>query len=371
MSETTTATPTLTELKPGVRYLVDSHPTYGSGMEAPDLAGKEVELSSYSNGQPDDAGDVRVQFPGGGATRHRWIAIKHLTEIKPEGEAATAPTLTELKPGVDYLVAPNPTFARGETLTHLKGGETVRHLSGFNTRPDSDGDVRVVWTNAEGNVKHSWVAIKHLTEVVPTQPESVESEFPFEVVVPGSSGFAVGTRVRETGIENGSATLVTTRPASESVGEADWQIGVTAWVATSNGLRPVGSAPAPVDATPAPAPVEPTETLDEFKARVYKEAMAAANEHGWCSEVQRVLRKLGIEPPEVTAEFEVTIKVLVRATAATQTTRDRIGERDESFVRDSVMLSGGDTIGLSMDSDWKNAEVLSYEVYDVDDIRTV
>lgn len=42
-----------------------------------------------------------------------------------------------------------------------------------------------------------------------------------------------------------------------------------------------------------------TETLDEFKARVYKVGKAAAKEHGWCSVFDELMDELGIEPPKI------------------------------------------------------------------------
>lgn len=42
-----------------------------------------------------------------------------------------------------------------------------------------------------------------------------------------------------------------------------------------------------------------TETLEEFKARVYKVGKAAAKEHGWCSVFDGLMDELGIEPPKI------------------------------------------------------------------------
>ena len=42
-----------------------------------------------------------------------------------------------------------------------------------------------------------------------------------------------------------------------------------------------------------------TETLDEFKARVYKVGKAAAVEHDWCGVFDELMDELGIEQPRV------------------------------------------------------------------------
>lgn len=59
-----------------------------------------------------------------------------------------------------------------------------------------------------------------------------------------------------------------------------------------------------------PAP-EPDETLESFKLRVWEAAQAAKRQHGWCSEVDKVVADLGIEAPtrryRVAVQFEVDV----------------------------------------------------------------
>lgn len=87
-----------------------------------------------------------------------------------------------------------------------------------------------------------------------------------------------------------------------------------------------------------------TEQHEDFKREVGRIAIDYANENSLCSEVERMLRDMGIEP----APTQVTFTVQVQVTAST-TERERV---DQSFIRDSL------NIDVSMDNDWSDVEVV-------------
>jgi len=101
--------------------------------------------------------------------------------------------------------------------------------------------------------------------------------------------------------------------------------------------------------------------LDSFKAQIVEIASEAADEHGWCDEIDRILDKVGLkrEPIKFLATVTITLNI-----AASRDDGNR-GVPDESWVYGCLEVSDLKQAirdGFRMDSDIEDERILDIEI---------
>jgi len=101
--------------------------------------------------------------------------------------------------------------------------------------------------------------------------------------------------------------------------------------------------------------------LDHFKARVVTLASEAADEHGWCGEIDRILSQLDLEREPV--KFQATVQITVNI-AARRDDGNR-GIPDEDWVYGCLEASDLEQAirnGFRMDSDVQDERIFENEI---------
>jgi hypothetical protein len=101
--------------------------------------------------------------------------------------------------------------------------------------------------------------------------------------------------------------------------------------------------------------------LDSFKAQIVEIASEAADEHGWCDEIDRILDKVGLkrEPIKFLATVTITVNI-----AASRDDGNR-GVPDESWVYGCLQVSDLKAAirdGFRMDSDVEDERILDIDI---------
>jgi hypothetical protein len=101
--------------------------------------------------------------------------------------------------------------------------------------------------------------------------------------------------------------------------------------------------------------------LDDFKAQVVTLASEAADEHGWCGEIDRILSQLGLErePIKFTATLQITVNIRGRRSDGNR------GIPDEDWVYGCLEVSNLKQAirnGFGTDSDIEDGRITDIEV---------
>lgn len=112
------------------------------------------------------------------------------------------------------------------------------------------------------------------------------------------------------------------------------------------------------------------ERMETFKMRVAEKMADLAEEHEWCDVARQGLEDLGMEWPDRSKSFEVTVRFTVTAsTGSSRPTTDFVRQSLSINTNEESGADNGEGLSIEMDSDWSNVNMSSVRIVDIDRVE--